>query len=148
MISAVTGSDRASAHEAGALEDIASADVVILVEGAPLHARSVWRATPLGEALRSSRLIAIGSSGSVLGETMIDPRGGAPTTGLGFFDGVVIGVGTGLEESARTRSLLGEDVLYAQLGPGSVVSFDGHWQVNVGDDLVVTRGVEVVALER
>ncbi len=146
-VSAVAGLDRASAHDAATIGDVTSADVVILVDGAALHARSVWRATPLGAALRSARLIAIGSSGSVLGETMIDPRGGAPTTGLGFFQGVVLGVATGAEESSRTRGLLGDDVVFVQLGPNSVVVYDGQWHADVPDDLVVTRGAHPVELE-
>lgn len=147
-IDVVAGLDRASAHDAMSLDVLARADVAILVDGAALHARSVWRATPLGAALGTSRLIAIGWSGSVLGATMIDPRGGAPTTGLGLFHGVVVGLATGVEESARTRGLLGGDVLYAQLGPRAVVTYNGHWRADVHDDLVVTRGFEATRLER
>jgi hypothetical protein len=79
--------DRASASDPAVLSAVNAADLVVLVDGAVLHARSVWRLSALGESLRSRSILAVGSVGSVLGDTMIDPRGGAPTTGLGYFDG-------------------------------------------------------------
>jgi hypothetical protein len=131
--------DRASASDHAVLSAVDAADLVVLVDGAVLHARSVWRATPLGESLRSHSLLAVGSVGSVLGDTMIDPRGGAPTTGLGFFDDVVVTVTAGEEQTLRTRSLLGQRATLLELGRHSVVTFDGQWRVVVDDDLLVTR---------
>ncbi len=131
--------DRRSASDDAVLAEVSDADLVVLVDGAVLHARSVWRGSPLGEVLASKSLVALGAIGSVLGTTMIDPRGGAPTTGLGLFDGVVLTVPAGAEQLARTRSLLGADQILVELGARAVVTYDGTWRVVVGEDLVVTR---------
>ena len=144
-ISAVSAIDRASAIDSSTVAEVRSADVVILVEGAALHARSVWRRTALGDALNEATLLCVGTTGSVLGATMIDPRGGAPTTGLGFFDDVVLSVPAGPEQTQRTRELAGESLL-VELGRRSVVAFDGRWRVVVGDDLVVTRAGRAASL--
>lgn len=138
-ISGVEAIDRASAHDPAVVHEVASADLVVLVDGAVLHARSVWRGSALAEVLGSSTLLAIGSVGSVLGETMIDPRGGAPTTGLGFFDDVVVSVPAGVEQTQRTQELLGERYVLAQVGPRAVLAYQGGWRVVSGEDLVVTR---------
>ncbi|HEY5304805.1 MAG TPA: hypothetical protein VIJ86_12240 [Acidimicrobiales bacterium] len=138
--------DRRSANDPSIVAALASADVVVLTDGAALHARSVWRDSALAMALATSRVIAIGSVGSVLGDTMIDPRGGAPTTGLGFFSGVVVSVSAGSATSNRTRDLLGDQVIFVEMGPHSMVTFDGQWRVDSGEDLVVTRGSETVLL--
>ncbi len=138
--------DRRSANDPSVVGQVASADVVVLVDGAALHARSVWRESAFVSTLKTSRVIAIGSVGSVLGETMIDPRGGAPTTGLGFFSGVVISVSAGVATSNRTRDLLGDQVVLVELGPRSVVTCDGQWRVDSGEGMAVTRGRETVEL--
>jgi hypothetical protein len=137
---------RASANDLAVVESVTSADLVVLVDGAVLHARSVWRGSELGAALASVRLLAIGSVGSVLGETMIDPRGGAPTTGLGLFDDVVLSVPAGAEQTERTRGLLGRELILVELGPRSVVTFEGTWRVVARDDLIVTRAGEPTSL--
>lgn len=140
--------DRASAGETYFAQRISDALLVVLCDGASLHARSVWRDSPVGEALaRARRLCAVGASASVLGEVMIDPRGGAPTTGLGFSAGVAFSAPAGEEQLARTRSLLDEHTALVVLGPrGVVVCEDGAWRVVVADDVVVTRGNEPATL--
>jgi hypothetical protein len=145
-IIAVAATSRADANDRAIVESVTSADLVVLVDGAVLHARSVWRGSELGAALASARLLALGSVGTVLGATMIDPRGGAPTTGLGLFDDVVLSVPAGAEQTQRTRGLLGEELILVELGPRSVVVFDGTWRVVAGDDLVVTRAGEPASL--
>ena len=137
-VHAIPGTDRASASDDDIVARVASSDVVVLLDGAPLHARSVWRNSPLVAALAASTLVCVGATGSVLGATMIDPRGGAPTTGLGLFSDVVVGVAVSVEQSARTRLLVGDQTL-VELGRGTVVEYDGHWNVVDGRDLVVTR---------
>ena len=137
---------RADANDLAVVESVTSADLVVLVDGAVLHARSVWRGSELGAALASARLLALGSVGTVLGETMIDPRGGAPTTGLGLFNDVVLSVPAGAEQTQRTQGLLGRDLILVELGPRSVVAFDGTWRVVARDDLIVTRAGEPASL--
>lgn len=139
--------DRAAALEPYFARRVARADVVVLTDGSALHARSVWRDTPLGEAIRDAGLVvAIGSVGSVLFEVMIDPRGGAPTTGLAYRRGLVVTAPAAPEQLARTRSLLGEGVALVVLGrDGALVGDGDRWRV-VRDDVVVTRGERPASL--
>ena len=145
-VEALMVSDRAATNDQYLIDRLASADVVVLCDGSPLHARSVWRANAFGDAIdAASMLIAIGAVSSVLGEVMIDPRGGAPTTGLGFRKGAALCLASSDEQMLRTRSLL-RDVPLVVLGPTGVVHHDGErWRVVAGD-VVVTRGHDAVEL--
>jgi cyanophycinase-like exopeptidase len=146
-VEALMLADRASCAEPYFAQRLREADLVVLADGSALHAMSVWRGTPVGEAIRDARrLIAVGSCASVLGDVMIDPRGGAPTTGLGYRVGLATGVTASDEQLARTRALLGTDVTLAVLGPRGVVYFNGTTWQSASDDVVVTRGETVVAL--
>jgi hypothetical protein len=146
-IEALMNLDRSSSDESYFARRILEADLVVLSDGSALHAKSVWHASLVGEAIRDTeRLVAIGSVSSVLGEVMIDPRGGAPTTGLGYREGPVLSINASDEQLQRTRTLLGSDVLLAVMGERGAVYGDGvHWRV-LGDDVVVTRAHEVAAL--
>ncbi|HEY5104612.1 MAG TPA: hypothetical protein VII65_06165 [Acidimicrobiales bacterium] len=146
-VEALMIAERASCAEPYFVQRISQADLVVLCDGSALHAMSVWRGTPVGEAIRDAqRLVAVGSCASVLGDVMIDPRGGAPTTGLGYREGLAIGVEASDDQLARTRALLGDDVTLAVLGARGVVHFDGTKWMTASDDVVVTRGETVVAL--
>jgi hypothetical protein len=146
-IEALMNLDRSSSDESYFVRRIREADLVVLSDGSALHVKSVWHASAVGEAIRDAeRLVAIGSVSSVLGEVMIDPRGGAPTTGLGYRDGPVMSIFASDEQLQRTRTLLGAKVLLAVLGERGAVYGDGvRWRA-LTDDVVVTRGHEVVAL--
>jgi len=137
--------DRASANDPAVAAEVEASDLVILCDGAPLHARSVWRHSLLGEVLARSALLCVGATGSVLGETMIDPRGGAPTTGLGLFRDVVLTVPASAEQTSRTRGLLTHETL-VELGRRAVVAYDGRWRVVLGRDIVVTRSGAAIDL--
>jgi len=145
-VEALMVSDRAATNDQHLIDRLARADLVVLCDGSPLHARSVWRANAFGDAINAaSTLVAIGAVASVLGEVMIDPRGGAPTTGLGFRDGAAICLASSDEQMWRTRSLL-SDVPLVVLGPSGVVHHDGErWSVVAGD-VVVTLGHDAIEL--
>lgn len=146
-VEALMNTDRTSSDEPYFATRIREADLVVLSDGSPLHAKSVWHASPIGEAIRdASCVVAIGSVASVLGDVMIDPRGGAPTTGLGYRSGLVLTVSVGDDQLHRTRTLLGDDALLAVLGENGAVYGDGvSWRL-LRDDVVVTREHEVVTL--
>jgi hypothetical protein len=133
--------DRSSSDEPYFAQRAREANIVVLSDGSPLHARSVWHQTSIGEAIRDASLVVtIGSVSSVLFETMIDPRGGAPTTGLGYREGVVVTTSASEEQLARTRTLLGDDNILAVLGASGVLRGDGaRWRVVTGD-VTTTRG--------
>lgn len=139
--------DRSSSEEKYFVSRAREADVVVLSDGSPLHAKSVWHQTPVGEALRDAPLVlAIGSVSSVLFETMIDPRGGAPTTGLGYREGLVVTTSASEEQLSRTRTLLGDANVLAVLGGSGVLHGDGaRWRVVTGD-VTTTRGHAAVEL--
>jgi cyanophycinase len=74
---------------------LASARFIYLGGGSPMHLRSVFKDTPAWEALvaawRSGGVLAGSSAGAmVLGDPMVDPRGGALTLGLGVVQGVAV----------------------------------------------------------
>jgi hypothetical protein len=139
--------DRSSSDEPYFETRTREADVVVLSDGSPLHAKSVWHQTPLGEALRDAHLVVtIGSVASVLFETMIDPRGGAPTTGLSYRQGLVVTTPASDEQLLRTRTLLGGDDVLVVLGASGVLQGEGaRWRVVTGD-ITTTRGRDKVEL--
>jgi hypothetical protein len=145
-VEALMVSDRAAANDDYYAKALHMADLVVLCDGSALHARAVWRANDFGNAINAaSMLVAIGEVASALGDVMIDPRGGAPTTGLGYRGGAALSVPASEEQMARTRSLLSEVTLIV-LSPSGVVRHDGEkWELVAGD-VTVTRGHDVVEL--
>lgn len=140
--------DRAGAHELALAERVARADLVVLCDGAALHAKAVWRASVFGDALAAARLVAIGSVATVLGSVMIDPRGGAPTVGLGYRVGAVLTVPATPEQLERTRRLYtGGEPLIVVGARGVVGESDGTWRVVVAEDVQVTRGPRSATLD-
>jgi hypothetical protein len=146
-VEALMAGDRLALSDPYFARRISEADLVVLGDGSPLHARAVWRASDVGTAIDASTgLIAIGSVATVLGDVMIDPRGGAPTTGLGYRSGAALCLTASDEQMARTRSLLASDVALVTLGSTGVVHHDeSGWRV-VRGDVVVTRGQDSATL--
>ncbi len=139
--------DRRACDDAAGAARVSAADLVVAVDGAALHARALWRATAIGARLGERPLVAVGSVGSVLGVTMIDPRGGAPTTGLGLFDDVVVCAQAPEELARRTRTLVDPHLTLVEMGPTSILTWrDGRWRVVRLGDAVVTRGGEPATL--
>ncbi|HTT58453.1 MAG TPA: hypothetical protein VMF33_00230 [Acidimicrobiales bacterium] len=146
-VEALMLTDRSSSDEPMFAQRVADAHLVVLSDGSALHARSVWLDTAVGQAIRDAEtLIAIGSTASVLGDTMIDPRGGAPTIGLGYRSGLVIAGPESDEQLARTRALLGERAVLAVLASNGILHHNGVKWRRVSGDVVVTRGEKSVEL--
>jgi len=85
-VMALTRSDAEHEELAARLDD---ADAIYLTDGAALHIRTVLKDTKLHDHLRGAfeggaTVIASGAAASALCDPMVDPRGGAPTVGLGF----------------------------------------------------------------
>ena len=81
--------NRRDALDPANVEVVRAARFVYLSGGSPLHLRSVIKETPLWDALvdawQDGAVVAGSSAGAmVLGDPMIDPRGGAFTVGLGM----------------------------------------------------------------
>lgn len=86
---------RPDAAEPALVETIRSARFLYLSGGSPMHLRSVLKDTPAWEALveawHSGATVAGSSAGAmVLGDSMVDPRGGALTLGLGLIDHIAV----------------------------------------------------------
>ena len=136
----VRGVDRSVLTDRDCLDALDAASLICCLDGSVLHARTLWRDTTLGGALRQKPLVAIGAVGSVFGDVMIDPRGGAPTVGMGCFSGVALAMATTPEQSTRTKTLLAPSCTLVELGATSVLTYDGTWRVEVDGGVMVTRG--------
>ena len=80
---------RSDALDEDHAKTVAGARFIYLSGGSPMHLRSVLKDTPVWSALvdawRSGAVVAGSSAGAmVLGDPMVDPRGGALTLGLGL----------------------------------------------------------------
>lgn len=146
VVEALMVTDRASANEPYFAQRARDAAAIVVTDGSALHARSTWRETPLGDALReASVLVVVGETVTVFGEHMIDPRGGAPTTGLNYRPGAVVTTRTSADQQQRTRDLLGNDEVLIELGPLGIVANDnGEWLALSSTDVHASRaGVDV-----
>lgn len=86
---------RADAEDPANATEVSRARFIYMGGGSPLHLRSVlkdsavWLA--LVDAWRSGAVLAGSSAGAmVLGDSMVDPRGGALTLGLGLVPGLAV----------------------------------------------------------
>jgi cyanophycinase len=81
--------NRRDAEDGEAVRRVREARFIYLGGGSPLHLRSVLKASPVWDALVAAwsdgAVVAGSSAGAmVLGDPMVDPRGGALTLGLGL----------------------------------------------------------------
>jgi cyanophycinase len=79
---------RAEAEDPAMAAAVRKARFVYVADGSPLHLRSVLKGSALFEAMLASYrgggvLAASGAGATLLGDPMVDPRGGAYTVGLG-----------------------------------------------------------------
>lgn len=86
---------RRDALEAEFAAQVKAARFIYLGGGSPMHLRSVLKDSPawdaLVEAWHGGAVVAGSSAGAmVLGDSMVDPRGGALTLGLGLIDHIAV----------------------------------------------------------
>ncbi len=130
---------RREAEDAAHADAVRAARFVYLTDGSPMHLRSVLWESALYEALldayrRGAAVAASGAGATVLGNPMVDPRGGAYTVGLGLVNDLAVFPYHGtsaphlLERSidllAPTATLVGVDV-----ETGLVRDPGGAWRV-------------------
>jgi len=85
VLNVVTRSDASDQEVVAAVR---TARAVVATDGSALHLRTTLKSTPVLEAMLAAidggaLLIASGAAACAMSDPMIDPRGGAPTTGLG-----------------------------------------------------------------
>ena len=144
---------RADAEDPDHAAAVRAARFIYLGGGSALHLRSVlkqsavWRA--LQEAWRDGAVIAGSGAGAmVLGDPMVDPRGGAFTLGLGLVEHAGASCPASRawspERLRRTVSLTGEGVALVAVDERTAVirSPEGAWSVEgVGSASVHVGGV-------
>jgi cyanophycinase len=94
----VTGLPVANRREAEAAANVSAIRVarfIYFADGSPLHLRSVLKGSSFYEAIvyaygRGAVIAASGAGATVLGDPMVDPRGGAYTVGLGLVSGLAV----------------------------------------------------------
>ena len=130
---------------------VAGARFVYLGGGSPLHLRSVLKESKVWEALtnawRDGAVVAGSSAGAmVLGDPMVDPRGGAFTLGLGLIEqlAIVPHHDTWLPERAhRTMQLAPRGLPIAAVDEQTAIirDGDGKWRAaGVGQVAVFLDG--------
>jgi len=130
---------RADAEQPELAAMVRSAPFIYLAGGSPLHLRSVLKASAVWEALveawASGATLAGSSAGAmVLGDTMVDPRGGALTLGLGLVPQLAVlphASDWTEEKTHRTVRLASGNLRIAAIDErtGLVRSPEGRWSV-------------------
>jgi cyanophycinase len=149
--------NRADAADAANVAVVREARFIYLSGGSPLHLRSVLKQSPvwqaLDEAWRGGAVVAGSGAGAmVLGDPMVDPRGGAFTLGLGLIEQVAV-----LPESStwsperlrRTISLTEEGVKLLVIDEQTAVirAPDGVWSIQGAGSAEVHLGGSVAGLD-
>lgn len=86
---------RAEAEDEDLVACVREAALVYIADGSPLHLRSVLKDSALFQAIRAAYdagavVAASGAGATLLGDPMVDPRGGAYTVGLGIVTGLAV----------------------------------------------------------
>ena len=145
---------RPDAHEPEHVEAVRTARFIYLTGGSPLHLRSVLKETPLWEALlevwRQGSGVAGSSAGAmVLGDPMVDPRGGAFTLGLGLLENLAVVPHLGAAAEHRTLRLAPPDVHLVGIPEQTAVVKDaGAWRAAgvLPDEVTIHLNGDVVPL--
>jgi cyanophycinase len=130
---------RADAEDAGNAAVVRAARFIYLGGGSPLHLRSVLKDSKVWAALvaawHDGAVIAGSSAGAmVLGDPMVDPRGGALTLGLGLVTGLGVMPHSDLlspDKAQRTIRLATGDLRIATVDERTALirEPDGTWRV-------------------
>jgi cyanophycinase len=126
---------------------------IYLADGSPLHLRSVLKESPLWDALvtawqEGAVVAGSGAGAMVLGDPMVDPRGGAFTVGLGLIEWLAVvphHEAWSPEQAKRTIDLAetGLPIVGIDSGTALLRASDGGWTVAGGGQVtVIVDGTE------
>jgi cyanophycinase len=149
---------RSAAMDKANVKAVRAAKLVYFGDGSPLHMRSVFKDTPWWDALveawnDGTAVAGTGAGAMVLGDPMVDPRGGAFTLGLGLLPSLAAMTKTHdwhHETKRRTIHLAttGLPLVAVDDATAALRSPKGEWSVlGVGGATVYVDGAEV-ALSR
>jgi cyanophycinase len=137
--------NRRDAQDDANVKALKGAPFVYLSDGSPLHLRSVLKESSLLAVLvagyrNGGVLAASGAGATVLGDPMVDPRGGAYTVGLGVVSNLAIFPyhGTAADHLLqRSVELLAEHAILAGVDEHTalVLPAEGRWRA-VGEGAV------------
>jgi cyanophycinase len=144
---------RPAASDEANVKAVRSAALVYFADGSPLHLRSVLKDTPWWDALVAAwndgtAVAGTGAGAMVLGDPMVDPRGGAFTLGLGLLPSMAAMTKTSEwhhETKRRTIQLAtkGLPVVAVDDATAALRSPEGEWSVvGVGAATVYRDGEE------
>ncbi len=145
---------RSAAMDKAAVKAVRAAKLVYFGDGSPLHARSVFKDTPWWDALveawnDGAAVAGTGAGAMILGDPMVDPRGGAFTLGLGLIPSLAAMTKTQdwhHETKRRTIQLAtkGLPLVAVDEATAALRSPTGEWSVlGVGAATVYVDGAEV-----
>ncbi len=145
---------RPDAFQPEHVEAVRAARITYLTGGSPLHLRSVLKETPLWTALleawrQGAALLGSSAGAMVLGDPMVDPRGGAFTLGLGLLENVAVVPHLGAAAEHRTLRLAPPGVHLIGLPEQTAVVKDARGWRAAGarpDDVLVHLNGEIVPL--
>ncbi len=130
---------RADAQQAALAETVMGARAIYFVGGSPLHLRAVMKDSLVWKAVlaawRDGAVLASSSAAaSVIGDPMVDPRGGAFTLGLGVCRPLAVIAHFNKwsrDKAQRTITLAGPGVVVAGLEEQSALlrSPEGDWRI-------------------
>lgn len=143
--------NRRDAQDDANVKALKGASFVYLSDGSPLHLRSVLKESSLLAVLvagyrNGGVLAASGAGATVLGDPMVDPRGGAYTVGLGVVSNLAIFPYHGsAADHLRQRSieLLAEHAILAGVDERTALvrPADGPWRaLGAGDVTLYSEG--------
>lgn len=144
---------RTAATDKANAKAVRAAKLVYFGDGSPLHMRSVFKDTPWWDALveawnDGTAIAGTGAGAMVLGDPMVDPRGGAYTLGLGLLPSMAAMTKTQDwhdETKRRTIQLAtkGLPLVAVDDATAALRSPNGEWSVlGVGAATVYVDGVE------
>ena len=147
---------RPDTFDSANLEAVASARMIYLAGASPMHMRSVFKDTPLFEAIHAAwragaALVGSGAGADVLCDPMVDQRGGAYTVGLGLVPGVAVIPRSNTwskEKVHRTVSLAPADVVVVELPERTAIVLDGagSWRTSGVGEVIVHTGSGIGSL--
>jgi cyanophycinase len=148
---------RADAEDRANAGTVRAARFVYVAGGSVLHLRSVLKASAVWDALveawTDGAVVAGSSAGAmVLGDAMVDPRGGALTLGLGLLPQLAVlphASSWSEEKTHRTVRLATGGLRIAAIDERTALlrGRDGHWRTAGAGNVTIWLNGQVVGLE-